>query len=218
MLTEREFGKLSPEQFGRLVKAVPEVRELGPGLAKALRENVSKLDEFLGASEKSWAARYEMPFFEQMAHLMILVGLHEPLLAAWETEDPLEEYSTWGEEGSRLDQWYAEHDSSLNAKHLIWLTVVFQRNILAIMLFHCSMGHLIERTRNGDDDLRYSIVALRSLGFDRFTDQDLERLFIKTRLYPNSAGALKNLRKHIQAARKLQPPDLVNSGGRAVNS
>ena len=52
-------------------------------------------------------------------------------------------------------------------------------------------------------DLRYSIVALRECGFDRFSDKDLERLFIRTRLYPNSGGALKNLRKHIHLARRL---------------
>lgn len=52
-------------------------------------------------------------------------------------------------------------------------------------------------------DLRYSIAVLREAGFDRFSDADLEALFIRTRLYPNSAGAMKALRKHLREARKL---------------
>lgn len=216
----------------------------------------------LGSSGHSWASIYELPFLEQMAQLIIVIGMHEPLLAAWKSDDPIERYSRWGEEGSELDAWYEANDETIDRKYLLWIAIVFQRNILAIMLFHCSMGHLVERAREGDDDaffhaievdrsvlgcatfadrlaraevagekhfflrlrkalkgpskkhmaaiqdLRYSIVALRSMGFDRFTDEDLIALFIRTRLYPNSAGALKNLRKHVQAARKLQPPEM----------
>lgn len=267
-LREREFGKLSIGQFERLVKTLPEIRKQDAELAEAIRGNGEKLRELLGPADHSWASIYERPFIEQMAHLMISIGLHEPLIDAWQSDDPIEAYSSWGNEDSELDSWYAQHENEIDPKHLIWMTVVFQRNILAIMLFHCSMGHLIQRARDGDDDalfhmveidraavaaptiadriaraelaadkhffirlrkalkgpskkhmsaiqdLRYSIVALRAFGFDRFSDTDLERLFVKTRLYPNSAGALKNLRKHIQAARKMQPPDLVNSGGR----
>jgi hypothetical protein len=268
MQVEKEFGKLSLDQFERLVKTFPETREQRSELSEILKGDQEKLREVLGPSEHSWASIYELPFFEQMALLFILVGLHEPLIEAWQTDDPIESLSTWGGDEGALNSWYEQHESEIDPKHFIWMTVVFQRNILAIMLFHCSMGHLVQRAREGDDeslfhavevdravvgaptvadriaraelvadthffirlrkalkgpsqkhmaaiqDLRYSIVALRSFGFDRFSDLDLERLFLKTRLYPNSAGALKNLRKHIQAARKLQPPDLVNSGGR----
>jgi len=269
MQVEKEFGKLSLAQFERLATTIPEVRKQRSELSEILQGNQAKLRELLGASGHSWASIYEMPFFEQVDHLFMLIGLHEPLIEAWQTEDPIEIYSTWGDDEGELERWYELHESEIDPKHFIWMTVVFQRNILAIMLFHCSMGHLIQRVREGDDDslfhavevdravvgaptiadriaraelvadkhffirlrkalkgptkkhmvaiqdLRYSIVALRSFGFDRFTDEDLERLFLKTRLYPNSAGALKNLRKHIQAARKLQPPDFVNSGGRS---
>jgi hypothetical protein len=268
MLPDKEFGKLSPEQFHRLVKTLPELRKSNIDLASMLKSDPARFRELFGTSEHSWASIYEMPFFEQMSHLMFMLGMHEPLIQAWQSEDPLEEYSKWGEEGSGLDDWYRANESTINPKHMLWLAMVFQRNIMAIMLFHCSMGHLVERVRQNDDesffhavevdrsvlscptfadrlaraestndkhffirlrkslkgpskkhmeaiqDLRYSIVALRAMGFDRFTDADLEILFIRTRLYPNSAGALKNLRKHLQNARKLQPPDLFNSGGR----
>jgi hypothetical protein len=272
ILPEKEFGKLTGDQFQHLVRTLPELRNQQVELAKVCRDKSSKLGDLLGPSEQTWAAIYEMPFFDQMAHLFIIIGMHEPLLEAWRSDDPLEQYTHWTDKGGALDEWYECHEEEIESKHLLWLAIVFQRNILSIMLFHCSIGHLVQRARDGDDDsffravevdravlgcptfadrlaraeltadkhffirlrkalkgpskkhmqaiqdLRYSIVALRSLGFDRFTDNDLINLFIKTRLYPNSPGALKNLRKHVQAARKMQPPEMMNSGGRQTPS
>lgn len=265
----QQFGRITTTQFHRLVTSLPELRQQVGELSGVFRSKSEKLTEILGAADHSWAGIYELPFLDQMAQLFMLLGMHEPLLKAWRSDDTIEQFSRWADDGSELDQWYEANEGSINRKHLLWLAIVFQRNILSIMLFHCSMGHLVQRVRDvGDDDaffhavevdravlgcptfadrlaraeatadrhfflrlrkaikgpskkhmaaiqdLRYSIVALRSMGFDRFTDEDLITLFIKTKLYPNTAGALKNLRKHVQAARKLQPPEMTISGGR----
>jgi len=254
---EKEFGKLSPDQFARFVTRLPEVRGQMCELPQFLRQNMGRVNELLGPESLSWGHMYELPFLEQMATLFILIGLHIPLHEAVQTEDPQEVVLSWGDDNSPLDRWYDAHESEIQWRHLLWLAIVLQRNILAIMLFHQSMGALVAAVRQGDDsalfkavridrtvllaptcadrlskaemlndkeflchlrsaikgptkkhmaaiqDLRYSIVALRECGFDRFSDSDLERLFIRTRLYPNSSGALKNLRKHIQEARKI---------------
>lgn len=254
---EKEFGKLTYDQFARLVSRLPEVRGQMHELPRLLREKKDRLSEILGESQYSWGWIYEKPFMEQMALLFILIGLHVPLLEAGQTADPQEAVLRWGEDNSPLDAWFEANKQQIEKKHLLWLGVVLQRNILSIMLYHKSMGALVDAVRNGDDsalfqavridrtvlfaqpcadrlsraelvkdktfffhlrsaikgptqkhmvaiqDLRYSIVALRECGFDRFSDQDLETLFIRTGLYPNSGGALKNLRKHIHAARKL---------------
>ena len=258
MLADKEFGRITHDQFNHLVRTLPELRGQHAELTDLCREKSDKLDEILGPFAQTWAAVYEFPFFEQIALLFVILGMHEPLLEAWRSDDPFEEYTHWTDEGGTLDAWYEHNEDTVSKKHLLWLAIVFQRNILSIMLFHCSMGHLVERARAGDDDaffhavevdravlgcptftdrlaraeltgdkhffirlrkairgpskkhmqviqdLRYSIVALRSLGFDRFSDEDLIALFIKTRLYPDSPGALKNLRKHVQAARVRQ--------------
>lgn len=52
-------------------------------------------------------------------------------------------------------------------------------------------------------DIRYGIVLLREAGFDSFTDDQLVNYFVKNRLYPDSFNAAKNLRKHIQVAKKF---------------
>ncbi len=53
-------------------------------------------------------------------------------------------------------------------------------------------------------DLRYSLFVLRELGFDTMSDAELEQLLVHTlKVYPNTPGARKNLRKHYQHSRKL---------------
>lgn len=256
-MQEKEYGKLSHSQFAKFVARLPEIRGQMKELPELMRSKQEKLREALGESNYSWGHLYEKPFLEQMALLFVLVGLHIPLHEAATSADPQEEVLRWGDEDGPLDRWFDAHAPQTELKLLIWLTVVLQRNVLAIMLYQESMGTLVEKVRQGDDealfkavrvdrsvllagpcadrlskaelindkdflrhlrsaikgpskkhmdaiqDLRYSIVALRECGFDSFTDEALERLFIKTRLYPNSSGALKNLRKHIQLARRM---------------
>lgn len=53
-------------------------------------------------------------------------------------------------------------------------------------------------------DLRYSLFVLRELGFDTMSDAELEQLLVHTlKVYPNTPGARKNLRKQYQHSRKL---------------
>lgn len=266
---QKEFGKLTLDQFRELVQKLPEIRRgFDVELPQLFSEKKARLKELLGPEDHTWAEIYELPFVEQIAWLFYMAGISWVIRDAAKADDPNEKLSEIIAEGGALDEWYEQNEHSVEFKHIVWLGIALQRNILAIMLFHCSMGHLVERVRQGDDDaffhavevdrtalicapladrlaraeligdkhfflrlrkalkgpskkhmasiqdLRYSIVALRSVGFDRFSDEDLERLFIQTKLYPNAAGALKNLRKHIQAARKLQPPEMQVLGGR----
>lgn len=257
---DKDFGKLTGEQFARWVRGLSEIRKQSSELAAIFREKPARLNEMLGEGPISWGEIYEKPFMDQMAILFVLLGLHIPLHDAAQAVDPQEQILDCLSKGGPLDRWYDESKDTLEWKYLLWLCVVLQRNILSIMLYHQSIGGLVDAVRKGDDsaffkavrvdktvllaptcadrlsraelthdkdffkhlrsalkgptqkhmlaiqDLRYSIVALRECGFDRFTDHDLERLFISTGLYPNSAGAMKAIRKHLQLARKIQPP------------
>lgn len=254
---KKEFGKLTHDQFAQLVSTLPDIRGQMHELPELVRDHQARVADWFGEGGYSWGTIYERPFLEQMAVLFVLLGLHIPLHEAAKSDDPQEAVIHWADDNGPLDHWYDANEDKIEKKYLLWLVIVLQRNILAIMLYHKSMGALVEEVRHGSDralfdavridrsvllaapcadrlsraellndkdflrhlrsaikgptqkhmaaiqDLRYSIVALRECGFDRFTDQDLERLFIGTRLYPGSAGALKNIRKHIQLARKI---------------
>jgi hypothetical protein len=54
-------------------------------------------------------------------------------------------------------------------------------------------------------DLRYSLFALRELGFDKMTDAQLEELLVhQLKVYPNVPSAKKNLRVQYQQSRKIK--------------
>jgi hypothetical protein len=54
-------------------------------------------------------------------------------------------------------------------------------------------------------DLRYSLFALRELGFDKLSDDQLEKLLVHTlKVYPDNAGARKNLRRQYQLSKKIK--------------
>lgn len=56
----------------------------------------------------------------------------------------------------------------------------------------------------GLSDLRYSLVILRELGFDKLTDDELEQLLVHDlKVYANTPSARKNLRAQYQRSRKL---------------
>jgi len=252
-----EDKKFTPEQFKDLASKLPEIRSQMKELPEALKSKPQKVKEILGEFY-SWASIYEMPYIEQLAYLMVLLGMHKPFIEAVNNSpSPIQALIDISEDGAELDQWYEVNKAVIDKKHFIWLTIVMQRNILSIMLFHQSLGTLVEQVRQGSreaffravsvdrtilscptfadrlslaeltndkdffihlrkalkgpsrknmeaiGDLRYAIVVLRELGFSQFTDDELIALFVGNRLYPKSAAAAKNLRKHIHAARKF---------------
>jgi len=51
MSNEKEFGKLTPDQFRRLVKTLQELRKQGGELADFMRGNPKRLGDFLGPND-----------------------------------------------------------------------------------------------------------------------------------------------------------------------
>ena len=70
---EKEFGKLSHEQFSKLVSRLPEVRGQMRELPALLREKKDRLKTIFGEGGHSWGTIYERPFLEQMALLFVLI-------------------------------------------------------------------------------------------------------------------------------------------------
>lgn len=248
--------KLTPDQFSHLIQKLPEIRSQKHELAELAKSNPVRIKEILG-EYCSWSNIYELSFVEQLAFLFVLLDVHKPIIEASKSSDPRQAIMDISSEGGELDNWYEKNEDKINKKHLLWLALIMQRNVLCIMLFHQSLGALVDEVRNGSDeaffkavsvdrsilscptfadrlsraelindkqffihlrkslkgpsrknmaaigDLRYAIVLLRDMGFDKFTDEELIALFVGNGLYPKNPGAAKNLRKHIQAARKF---------------
>jgi len=248
--------KLTPEQFSEIAKMLPEIRSYKHELADLAKNNPERVKAVFGDCT-SWSSIYELSFVEQLAYLFILLGLHEQVIEVNKSSSPSQAFIEMIKDGAELDQWYEANKATINKTHLLWLAVVLQRNILSIMLFHQSLGALVDLVKKGSDeayfkavsvdrsilscptfadrlsraelendkpffihlrkslkgpslknmaaigDLRYAIVLLREAGFDKYTDDELISLFVNAGLYPRHPSAAKNIRKHIQAARKF---------------
>lgn len=248
--------KLCLEQFSEIAKMLPEIRIYKHELAELVKNKPERVKAIFGEC-KSWSNIYELSFVEQLAYLFVLLGLHEQILEVNKSSAPYQKIIDISKDGAELDQWYETNKATINKTHLLWLAIVLQRNVLSIMLFHQSLGALVDQVRQGNDDalfkavsidrsilscptfanrlsqaelindksffihlrkalkgpsqknwaaigdLRYAIVLLREAGFDKYTDDQLIALFVNTGLYPKHPSAAKNLRKHIQAARKF---------------
>lgn len=272
MPTDKEFGKLSIDQFRQIIQTLPEVRGQMKEMSEVIRSApVTKLKEILD-KDYYWAEAYEWEFAEQIAMLIIVLGKANELRSAVQQDDPQEALFQWLKE-DKDEEWNGGEGGIFEKKHLVGLLTVLQKNILSIMLYHCTLSALVKTVRDGRDmdddayfkavrvdrsilscptfsdrlakaelfqdkkfflrlrsalkgpskkhwqayqDLRYALAMLRDLGFDQLSDQQLEDLLVhKLKLYPDVPGARKNLRKQFTESKRVQPPQMNNSGGRA---
>ena len=156
---EKEYGKLSLDQFQRLVETLPEVRsqmaELPSIIKSASREKLSEiLDE-----DFSWSDIYELPFIHGIALLFLAMGRVQKLSEVAKSEDPQAALFDWMDT-EELEDWNSGEGGLFQKKHIVGLTVVMQRNILSIMLYHRTLSTLVEAVRSGDDDSLFLAVRV----------------------------------------------------------
>ena len=207
MAEEKEYGKLTLDQFRDVVKRLPEVRGHMKELPQLLKSRPEKLKEILGTNYH-WSPIYEMGFIEQIAHLMVLLGWQGFLKDAAASEDPQARVLRWAEDGSELDHWYEANKESPEKRRLIWLSVVLQRNVLSIMLFHRPLSALVDEVRRGSDEAFFKAVRIdRSiLSCPTFADRLAYAELVQDKdFFRHLRSALKGpLRKQMEALKDLR--------------
>lgn len=154
-----ENTKLSPKQFGDLAKKLPEIRSQNRELAELIKSKPHRVKEVLGECY-SWADIYELSFVEQLAYLLVSLGLQKPIHEIANSTSPQQAMIEAAEDCGMLDQWYELNKDNIEKKHLIWLVIVLQRNILSIMLFHQSIGSLVEQVKQGSNEAFFKAVSV----------------------------------------------------------
>jgi hypothetical protein len=204
---EKEFGRLSLEQFQRLIKQLPEVRGEMVELSSLIKSaSPKKLVELFGDGFH-WAVVYELAFIETITFLFVVFGRVQKLLEIAQATDPQEELMKWGDT-EELADWGGGEGGLFGEKAIVGLTVVMQRNILSIMLFHRTLCALVEEVRQGVDESLFlavrvdrSIVACPTFA-NRIARAELENdkpFFLRLR------SALKGpSKKHWEAYRDLR--------------
>lgn len=156
---EKEYGKLSLEQFKQLVKDLPEVRgqiEKVPSLIRSVpAERISELLD----KEFYWAEVYELPYHEQIALLFFALGKVKELIDISKSPDPQQAAIDFAHSEDNED-WNGGEGGLFEKKHVVGLTVALQRNILSVMLFHRTLDKLVDEVRMGNDESLFQAVRI----------------------------------------------------------
>jgi hypothetical protein len=257
MGNEKEYGKLSEDQFKRLIKKLPEFRAEESELKALIKTTPKeKLDKILAGS-RCWAYVYEFPFVQHLSVVIWAMGKQDWLAKVAAAEDPQEELLRSMDEDP--GEWTGPEGGELTIADLIHLVGTLQRTVLSVMLYKRSLSAIMEDVRTGSDDalfdivrvdrsavacptiaariasaeflgdkrfflhlrnalkgprqkhweaykdLRYSLLVLREMGFDRLSDDRLEHLLVHVlKVYPDNPSARKNLRRQYYESKKFK--------------
>jgi hypothetical protein len=156
---EKEYGKLTEDQFKRLVRKLPEIRKQEGELQEAFRSaSKERLQEILGDGVW-WAPLYERSLVEVLALLFHVLDQAEWLKRIAQSPDPQEEGLKWIEIDEDLE-WNGGPGGIYSKGDVIAVLTALQRNILSIMVYKRSLCSLIEEARAGNDDCLFDAIRL----------------------------------------------------------
>ncbi|HZQ75502.1 MAG TPA: hypothetical protein VFB08_21530 [Burkholderiales bacterium] len=154
---EKEYGRLTADQFRRLIRELPEVRAGARELPELLRTATSeKVREVL---EKGiyWAAFYELSFTQHLAVGLTLMGQEERFIELSKAEDPQEAAIQWAEED--VDTLIAK-GKDFTVAGVLAAVISMQRSVFSLMLYKRSMSALLAEVREGNDDSLFLAVRV----------------------------------------------------------
>lgn len=156
---QKEYGKLTAEQFQRLLGKLPEFQKALKDLPQVLREGDA--DKMKAVIEEGvyWAALYELPLAQHCAVAFYVLGLSDWLKEIAMSTDP-QELLLNDLDGDVLPDDRQLEEKGFTPARAIAVLVSFQRTVLSTMLFKRSMSALVEAAREGDDDALFNAVRV----------------------------------------------------------
>lgn len=159
MAEGKEYGKLTTDQFRRLIHSLPELRNQSTELRHIVAAcPESKLSEIL-TPDFYWAQVYEFPFEQHLALLIAALDKLEWLKEAASLPDPQEEalhFMTQDDD----EEWNGGWQGLFEKKHLVGLAFSLQRTILSVMLYQRTLSALVQEVREGHDDSLFDAVRV----------------------------------------------------------
>ncbi len=158
-MKEKEFGKLSSQQFKRLLDLVQKVLSEDIDLEQFIDENPDKVSNFI-QDKVQWSIYYELPYPHFLGLFFIALGLNDKIKELASLDDPQEAAISWGESDPMLPP--EPDDQSDEEKFLVFgLMIAMTRNFSAIQQFHISINELIYKAKEDDEALFDAILVDR---------------------------------------------------------
>ena len=158
--SQKEYGKLTAEQFKQLIQQLPELRKEGESLEDVVKSaSKERINELL-EKDFYWAEVYELTFIEHLAFLMMALDKVEFLKEAKNAPDPTQHFMDNFGVDDDIDHWSGGWKGLFKKQDLIGLVFALQRTILSIMIYQKTMQTLVEEVRQGNDDSLFDAVRL----------------------------------------------------------
>jgi hypothetical protein len=157
---QKEYGKLTAEQFKKLIQQLPELRNEGESLADVVKSTSKERINELLEKDFYWAQVYELTFVEHLAFLIMALDKVDFLKEANNAPDPTQHFMDHFVLDDDFDQWSGGWNGTFEKQDLIGLVFSLQRTILSIMIYQKTMQTLVEEVRQGNDDSLFDAVRL----------------------------------------------------------
>jgi hypothetical protein len=148
--SEKEYGRLSLDQFKQLAQKLPEIRKKlkePPKLLRSIPED--EKHEVLGEG-LSWANVYERSLNEQLALLFDKSGRSGKLREATQSDDPTQTaFDLFGDDD--FVNFNGSEGGAPQKRYVIGLLIALKRSILSVMLFDRTLDKMAEEVRFGKD-------------------------------------------------------------------
>lgn len=157
---EKEFGKLSLDQFKRLIDDLQELKSEGKSLERLVREAPKdKIFNFVG-EDFVWAEVYELSFIEHLALMLILMKKIDFMKEVRQASDPTQYFIDNFEFNDDPDEWSESWNGLFNKGDLVGLVIALQRSILCILIYQKTLHTLIAEVDEGNDDALFDAVRI----------------------------------------------------------
>ena len=157
---QKQYGKLTTEQFKELIQKLPELRKEGMSLTEAVKAAPKDRISELLDKDFYWSDIYEFSFIEHLAFLMMALDKVDFLKDAKSTADPTQYFLDNFEIEGDLEEWTGGWEGAFKKQDLIGLVFALQKTILSIMIYQKTMQTLVEEVRRGNDDSLFDAVRL----------------------------------------------------------
>ena len=156
---DKEYGKLTEDQFRRVIRQLPEFRREQAEFEDTFRSATpEKLREVLGDGIW-WAPLYELSLTEGLALLFYVLGEIDRLKIIAQLPDPQEVFLREIEEVREVE-WDGGPGGAFTKADLIALVMALQRNVLSIMIYKRSLSALVAEVREGNDGALFDAVRI----------------------------------------------------------
>ncbi len=152
MSREKEFGKLSQQQFRELYAAYHQLKQEKADFTNEATKNKARLEELV-TKTGSWGIYYEFSYLEILSMFLIASGLADRIKDACTQEDPQQEVIDLIE-GDWLPEDLTEEEEAL----MLGLHFANIGNISGMKMFSQTVSSMIEQVANGNDEALFKAV------------------------------------------------------------